>query len=153
MLFTRVRRTSCANPAQRRSIQSWTASSCPVGPGNSLSSFTNSNTNSTSERHHSYSAHAEHTAVVTQQQSQPTHRCRAFAGARVAVGPELPSDHARHAVGRNFVGSRNHLSTRIDLFADKKAYPQKDYFGSIALLTEGVSFRRRRNLVVFSPSH
>ena len=51
MLFTRVRRTSCANSLQRRSTHSWTASSCPVGPGNSVSSFTNSNTSSISQSH------------------------------------------------------------------------------------------------------
>src|SRR5215217_6580437 len=47
---------------------------------------------------------------------------RAFAGAPAAVGPKQPSDHARRPVGPNLVGSRNQLSARTHLFADKKAY-------------------------------
>ena len=109
MLLTRVRRTSCANSPQRRSIQSWTASSCPVGPGSSVSSFTNSNTNSTSTGRFFADSMASIRPASTAAIAACTLPCLNIGCANCIsrMQPEAPHRHG----------------ARIPVPADKKAYP------------------------------
>jgi hypothetical protein len=85
--------------------------------------------------------------------SRNSNRGRLIAAAPLPAHPPLLAQNRllttfRIPEGHAPMRIRNRLILTIPAFADKKAYPQKNIFSSIALLEVAVSFRRRRNLVV-----